>query len=32
MQYVDELIFLGDRSVHRQLEDWLVEGCIAYLS
>jgi len=28
MQYVDVLTFLGDRSVHRQLENWLVEGCI----
>jgi len=32
MQFVDELTFLRDRSVHRQLEDWLVGGCIAYLS
>jgi len=32
MQYVGELTFLGDHSVHRQLEDWLVEGCIDYLS
>jgi len=32
MQYVDEFTFLGDRSVHRQLEDCLVERCIDYLS